>query len=100
MIVEPYEELQDNTEFTVTVLGTAKGPVALLPTEVTWYDFDEDLEQNLFDEEEYIARKKVRLCYQIPLSVSVSSEYLLLSLDAFALSITGPQMMVSGASLY
>ena len=59
MIAEPFEDPQDNTEIRVTVLGTDKGPVALLPSEVTWFDLDDEVEEDKWDEDAKAARKYV-----------------------------------------
>ena len=61
VVVEPFEEPKDNTEFSVTVLGTDKGPVALLPSEVTWFDLDDEVEEDKWDEDAKAARKYVSL---------------------------------------
>ena len=52
-------EARDNTEFSVTVLGTERGPVALLPSEVTWFDLDDEVDQDDWEQEETKARKFV-----------------------------------------
>lgn len=58
-MVEEYCSPQEFCEFAVTVLGTSKGPVALLPTEVASYNMWDDVFQAEMDMEAYHARQQV-----------------------------------------
>ena len=59
MVVEPYQASSECVEFSVTVLGSSKGPVVLLPTEVESYDMEDDLLEAALDFEAYKARQEV-----------------------------------------
>lgn len=62
IIVEEYKLPKEFTEFGVTVLGTAKGPVALLPTEVSSFNMTADIAEAELDNEAYQARQEVSRC--------------------------------------
>ena len=59
VVVEPYQASSECVEFSVTVLGSSKGPVVLLPTEVESYDMEDDLLEAALDFEAYKARQEV-----------------------------------------
>ncbi len=59
VVVEPYQASSECVEFSVTVLGSSKGPVVLLPTEVESYDMEDDLFEAALDFEVYKARREV-----------------------------------------
>ena len=59
VVVEPYQASSECVEFSVTVLGSSKGPVVLLPTEVESYDMEDDLCEAALDFEVYKARREV-----------------------------------------
>ena len=61
VVVEPYQASSECVEFSVTVLGSSKGPVVLLPTEVESYDMEDDLFEAALDFEVYKARREVAL---------------------------------------
>ena len=61
VVVEPYQASSECVEFSVTVLGSSKGPVVLLPTEVESYDMEDDLCEAALDFEVYKARREVAL---------------------------------------
>lgn len=69
MVVEEYRSPKEYTEFAVTVLGTAKGPVALMPTEVSAFNMADDIDEAELDNEAYLARQEV-VC---PLFCSLTS---------------------------
>ncbi|DBA99100.1 TPA: hypothetical protein ACH3X1_014234 [Trebouxia sp. C0004] len=58
VVVEPYQASSECVEFSVTVLGSSKGPVVLLPTEVESYYMEEDLLEAALDFEAYKARQE------------------------------------------
>lgn len=59
MVVEPYQAAAECVEFSVTVLGTSKGPVVLLPTEVESYEMESDIIEAALEFEAYKARREV-----------------------------------------
>ena len=59
VVAEPFEDPQDNTEISVTVQGMVKALVHLLPSEVTWFDLDDEVEEDKWDEDAKAARKYV-----------------------------------------
>lgn len=59
IVIEEYKAPKEYTEFGVTVLGTAKGPVALCPTEVASFDMLNDITEAELDNEAYQARREV-----------------------------------------
>ena len=59
VVVEPYQASSECVEFSVTVLGSSKGPVVLLPTEVESYNMEDDLIEHALDFEIYKARREV-----------------------------------------
>ena len=73
-MVEPYCGAKEHTEFAVTVLGTAKGPVALLPSEVASYDMWDDIEQADMEMEAYHARQEVMDCNSDSPSLGIISK--------------------------
>ena len=62
VVVEPYQAAAECTEFSVTVIGTSKGPVALLPMEAQVFDYADDIFEADLDYEAYKARREVCLC--------------------------------------
>jgi len=65
VVVEPYQASSECVEFSVTVLGSSKGPVVLLPTEVESYDMEDDLFEAALDFEVYKARREVALLFPL-----------------------------------
>ena len=63
MVVEEYRSPKEYTEFAVTVLGTAKGPVALMPTEVSAFNMADDIDEAELDNQAYLARQEVKLIH-------------------------------------
>ncbi len=61
VVVEPYQAPADCIEFSVTVLGTDKGPVVLLPTEVEAFSMEDDIVEAALGFEAYKARNEVNL---------------------------------------
>lgn len=61
MVVEPYQAAAECTEFSVTVISTSKGPVALLPMEAEVFDYADDIFEADLDFEAYRARREVLL---------------------------------------
>lgn len=59
VVVEPYQAAAESTEFSVTVIGTSKGPVALLPMEAEVFDYADDIFEADLDFEAYKARREV-----------------------------------------
>ena len=59
VVVEPYQASTECTEFSVTVIGSSKGPVALLPTEAEAFAMDDDIVEAALEMEAYKARKEV-----------------------------------------
>lgn len=59
VVVEPYQAAAECTEFSVTVIGTSKGPVALLPMEAQVFDYADDIFEADLDYEAYKARREV-----------------------------------------
>lgn len=59
VVVEPYQAAAECTEFSVTVIGTSKGPVALLPIEAEVFDYADDIFEADLDYEAYRARRGV-----------------------------------------
>ena len=60
VVVEPYQASAECTEFSVTVIGSSRGPVALLPTEAEAFDMDDDIVEAALELEAFKARKEVR----------------------------------------
>lgn len=59
VVVEPYQAAAECTEFSVTVIGTSKGPVALLPIEAEVFDYADDIFEANLDYEAYLGRRQV-----------------------------------------
>lgn len=59
VVVEPYQAAAECTEFSVTVIGSSKGPVALLPMEAQVFDYADDIFEADLDYEAYKARREV-----------------------------------------
>ncbi|KAL3156643.1 hypothetical protein ABBQ38_000926 [Trebouxia sp. C0009 RCD-2024] len=58
VVVEPYQAAAECTEFSVTVLGSSKGPVALLPMETEVFDYADDIFEADLEHEAYRARRE------------------------------------------
>ena len=71
--MEPYQAAAECTEFSVTVIGTSKGPVALLPTEAEVFDYADDIFEADLDYEAYRARREV--CLSVCLDVLHSAGF-------------------------
>ena len=67
VVVEPYQAAAECTEFSVTVIGTSKGPVALLPMEAEVFDYADDIFEADLEFEAYRARRGV--CVSVWLDV-------------------------------
>ena len=61
VVVEPYQASAECTEFSVTVIGSSKGPVALLPTEAESFNMEDDIAEAGLEFEAYKARQEVCL---------------------------------------
>ncbi len=97
VVVEPYQASSECVEFSVTVLGSSKGPVVLLPTEVESYDMEDDLFEAALDFEVYKARREVASsssCCCSSSSSSLSSPPCLADVAAALLHLCRPLLVV------
>ena len=76
VVVEPYQAAAECTEFSVTVIGSSKGPVALLPVEAEVFDYADDIFESDLEHEAYRARREV--WWSVCLSVWLLSVWLTL----------------------
>ncbi len=99
VVVEPYQASSECVEFSVTVLGSSKGPVVLLPTEVESYDMEDDLFEAALDFEVYKARREVASssCCSSS-SSSLSSPRCLADVAAALLHLCRPSLCQCGNS--